>query len=104
MDSQPVMVKKRVKGDDYAPMEVDQICHEDAEISIMQEDYQPLEFDIDEDLDDPSQSFFIQNLYYIDTQQVEFSELAKISANDGEVKDDCVPASESITRCSEGAP
>ena len=47
------MVKKAIKADNYAPIEVDQIHHEDADIAIMQEDDQLLEYNIDENFDDP---------------------------------------------------
>ena len=76
-------MEKPLKANDDEPMEVDEVHQEVAETALIEDDDQGSDYEIDEYLDDPSKnSLFYIHDYIIDTHQEDFSELAKVSADD----------------------
>ena len=51
---QPFMIERPLKAADDDPMKVDQIHQEEAETALIEDGEQPLDYNIDEYLDDPS--------------------------------------------------
>ena len=50
---QPYMIERPLEAADDEPMEVDQINLDEAETALIEDGDQPLDYDIDEYLDDP---------------------------------------------------
>ena len=51
---QPLMAEEPVKADDDAPMEEVEVNQEEAETALIEDGEKPIDYDIDEYLDDPS--------------------------------------------------
>ena len=86
---QPFMIEMPLKAADDEPMEVDQIHQDEAETDLIDYVDQPLDYEIDEYLDDPSKhSLFTYIHNSIENHQEDFPELAKVSGDEDEGGDD----------------
>ena len=73
-----------------AAIKVEEIPQEDGGFLLVEDDGQPLDYVIDDYLDDPSKTIYVLIPYYIDTHQADFAELAKhltVAAGEDEAED-----------------
>ena len=90
MQEQPLRVEQPIKEDVEEPMEVVEIPQEGGDPAVKQDDDQPLDYNIDEYLYDPSKHFLFHIHNLVDIHHADYAELAKhliVASGDDDAED-----------------